>query len=75
MITIFEPRWKDKTVLIADWKIGPENDIEITCMNGDNRRYPQPFHASGEWLRQYPTEQKPYGTMRIVPLDKLLEKV
>ena len=74
LINIFAPRWKDRTILIADWKIGKDNDIDITATKKDGTRYfPEVFHATGEWLQAYPLEDKPNGKMRIVPLQALFE--
>lgn len=72
-IKIFAPRWKDRTVLVAEWKIGATNDIAISCRKTSGELYyPEKFTVTSDWLKRFPTEQKPYGTMRIVPLDDLL---
>lgn len=74
-IEIFAPRWRDRTVLVADWKIGMRNTIDITCRKADgSRRYPEPFVVDGAWLKSFPTEQVKGRTIRRVDLDKLLEK-
>lgn len=70
-IRILEPRWKDRTLLIADWKIGADNQIVV-----ENKNYPQPFYASGEKLKTYPiqmiqTKSGSNAPMRIVPLAEL----
>lgn len=72
-IEIFAPRWKDRTILVADWKIGAKNLINITCKKASGERYyPNPIEVSGEKLREYPVEVKPYGKMRVVKLDDIL---
>lgn len=72
-ISIWAPRWKDRKVLIADWKIGMKNEITITCTNAKgDRRYPEPFIMSGEKLATYPVVNHEHGKMREVPLDDLL---
>lgn len=71
-IIIHAPRWKDKTVLVADWKIGMKNKIVITAKRKDGSLYyPEPFIAWGEQLRNYPLEQRAYGKMRVVKLADL----
>lgn len=73
-IIIFAPRWRDKVVLIADWKIGMKNIIKITCRNtSGGLRYPEPFIVMGEVLKKYPIEQMSHGNMRKVPLQDLLD--
>lgn len=73
-IEIFAPRWRDRAVLIADWKIGLKNRIDITCKKSDgSRRYPEPIIKAGWWLKQYPVEQIQGRPMRKVPLDDLLQ--
>lgn len=80
-ITIFAPRWRDRSVLVADHKLGADNTIAITCTNKDGSRpYPQPFRLSGVAARSYPTETmktKAGGaiTVRVIPLDELLKEV
>lgn len=74
-IVIFAPRWKDKTVLIANWKIGVENEIEITAQHADGTRYfPEPFRVTGAWLAQFPVVQHKHGAMREVPLERLTDE-
>lgn len=74
-IIILAPRWRDRTILVADWKIATENQIIITAkrVNG-SLFYPNPIIVSGAKLKTYPTEKKPYGTMRIVKLDDLINE-
>lgn len=74
-IKIIAPRWKDRTVLIALWKIGELNEIEITCAKKDGTRYyPNPFIVRGEELNQYPIVNHEHGAMREVPLQVLLDR-
>lgn len=74
-IVIKSPRWHDRVVLIANHKIGTDNEIVI-----EHSDFPQPFYLSGERARTYPTEQlkaKAGGTMtvRAVPLHELENEV
>jgi hypothetical protein len=71
-LEILAPRWKDRTVLLADWKIGQHNEINITCVNKDGERYfPQPFYMSGEKIKSYPAQ--PHSTRKVytVPINDL----
>lgn len=71
-IQILAPRWKDKTVLIADWKVGRHNKISITAKRKDGTRfYPEPFYMSGEKLRTYPKQPHSSRFVHIVPLADL----
>lgn len=69
-IEIWAPRWKDRTVLVADWKIqAGRNIIDILASRKDGTRfYPLPFVADGKWLKSL--ELTPKG-MRVVPLGEL----
>lgn len=73
-IIIKEPRWHDRVVLIADHRITAHNEIVI-----QHKNYPNPLYMSGEWAKQFPTEQMKIrrgGTMkmRAVPLDELTKE-
>lgn len=71
-LIIMAPRWRDKTVLLADWKIGAHNEIEITAKRKNGERYyPQPMYISGSKVKTYPTQ--PHGARKvyIVPLSDL----
>lgn len=77
-IVIKAPRWKDKTILIADWKVGGHNEIHIEAENAaGDRFYPQPMYMSGAKIRTYPTQQHSVRSVFIVPLADLevLERV
>lgn len=71
-IEILEPRWHDRTILVADWKIGRENQIVIK-----NHNFPEPFYMEGDKLKSYPVQMvKTKGgdnkvPMRVVPLNDL----
>jgi len=69
---ILAPRWKDRTVLLADWKIGQHNEINITCVNKNGERYfPEPFYMSGEKIKTYTAQ--PHGDRKVysVPIKDL----
>lgn len=76
-ILILAPRWHDRTVLIADWKIAKDNliDIEHSDIKGI-RSFPLPFYIDGDKARTYPiTKVKTTAgnavPMRVIPLDDL----
>lgn len=72
VLTILAPRWKDRTVLLADWKIGLHNEIRITASRKDGSLFfPQPFYMSGEKVKTYPTQQHSQRRVYIVPIDDL----
>ena len=72
LIEIKAPRWKDKSILIADWKVGNHNEIVIKATNKDGERYyPQPFYMSGEQIKKYPKQPHSIGEVYIVPLSDM----
>lgn len=72
-IDIWAPRWRDRVVLVADWKVGPENKVEITHTNKAGvRSFPNPFVMSGQKIRSYPETFVKGRKMRAVKLDDLL---
>lgn len=72
-IEIWQPRWKDRVVLIAKHKVGTHNDIYFTKAPsmGDNH-----YYISGEAARQCPTDTNGKIACYAVPLDllKILER-
>lgn len=73
-IEIWTPRWKDRMVLVADWKLGVHNEITITAKRKDGTRFfPNSLYISGDKARTFPIQQHP-GTgasMRVIPLSEL----
>lgn len=69
-ITILEPRWHDRKILVADWKIAKDNQIVI-----EYKDFPEPFYMSGEKLKSYPIHtvesKKGKFNMRVVPISDL----
>lgn len=70
-ITILQPRWHDRKVLVADWKIASDNQIIIKHSD-----FPAPFYMSGGKLRTYPiqsikTKQGNEANMRVIPISDL----
>ncbi len=74
-ILIFEPRWHDRVVLVAERRILPENEVII-----GHHEFPRSFYITGEQARKYPLEQmrtKAGGTIgvRAIPLSELEKEV
>lgn len=74
-ITIWEPRWHDKVVLIADHKIGTDNRITI-----EHKDFPVALYVSGKVAKQYPLESMKtksggFINVRAVPIRVLESEV
>ena len=70
-ILIYEPRWHDRVVLVADRRILPENEVII-----QHHDFPRSFYITGEEARKHPLEQmrtKQGSTIavRAIPLSEL----
>ena len=69
---VWSPRWKDRMVLLADYKLATHNKIvfpKAKSLEGD-------WYISGTEAKKYPTEPMKtksgtYLTMRVVPIDAL----
>lgn len=69
VIDIIAPRWHDRRILIADWKLGVMNKIVVR-----DKRIPLPLYISGKEAMQYPVETKKTRTgstfkVRAIPID------
>lgn len=69
-IDIIAPRWRDRTILLAEWKLGVMNKIIVR-----DKHFPQPLYISGEKVRKFPveelkTKQGTRFTVRAVPISK-----
>lgn len=76
MITIKSPRYRDRTVLIARYKIPCGGDVDIEILYG---AYKGKYHITHDTLMKSPVEgmetrQGQIIAMRAVPLD-MLERV
>lgn len=74
-ILVWEPRWHDKTVLVADYRLFDHNQIQI-----GHKDFPEPFYLTAERARQFPLEDmktKTGGTVavRAIPLAELEKEV
>jgi hypothetical protein len=70
-IEIIEPRWHDRTLLVATWKVGEDNQIAVK-----HKDFPEPFYMVGEQLKKYPTQtiatkNGQQASMYVVPINDL----
>lgn len=69
VIDIIAPRWHDRKILVADWKLGVMNKIVV-----QDERVPLPLYISGREAMAYPTETKKTKSgapfiVRVIPID------
>ena len=68
------PRWKQRVIGVASYRIKEENEIQITAISPkDGRRYyPDPFYATREQIVKNETQTLPDGTkLFLVPISSL----
>jgi hypothetical protein len=72
-VAIRAPRWKERTVGVASFRVGTHNEIDIEYKNKDGvKLYPNKLYASGELIKSCPTQKLPSGVLLyLVPIDKL----
>lgn len=72
-IDIWQPRWKDRTVLIAKFKVATHNSITFS----KTKTMPGEYYLSGEEIRKHPINNNGKLDCYVVPMDKLekLERV
>ena len=81
LIQIHAPRWKDRTVLVAKWRVETLNEIEILAARKDGTRYfPSKYEITGAELMKYPihhmtTSNGQTAEMLVVPIDDLVKEV
>jgi len=66
-IEIWQPRWMDRTVLIAKYKVGNDNYIKFT----KTPSMPGTYHIKGDEVRKYPLQSNGKVACYCVPLDAL----
>lgn len=80
-IIIWEPRWRDRRVLVADRRICPENEIIIIAKDKDGRPYfPESFYITDTQAKKYPLEMMNTKSgykiaVRAIPLDDLEKEI
>lgn len=67
LIDIWQPRWKDRKVLIASHKVGVHNKIIFS----KTKSLPGEYYISGLDIRQYPGQSNGKIMCYCVPLDAL----
>lgn len=74
LIEIWAPRWRDRVVLVAPWKVGNHNKVVFTRA----KSMPGEYYLSGKTIRDCKLDMSGNGksSMYAVPIDKLekLEK-
>jgi len=72
LFQIHVPRWKERVVGIADYRISRHNEIRILAKNKDGKKYyPDNYYMSGEQARTYPTQTRSGITLRLIPINDL----
>lgn len=66
-IVIWQPRYKDKCILIAKYKVGTHNEITFTKA----KHLPDTYYLSGETIRKYPLETNGKIACYAVHVDEL----
>ena len=71
VLTILEPRWHDRTILIASWKIADINQIDIK-----HHEFPVPFYMTRELIMRCATTEVMSKSgkklmMYVVPISEL----
>lgn len=74
LIEIKRPRWKQRTVGIASFRVGTHNQIEILATGKDGTRYyPNSLYMSGEDIIKHETQDLDSGVkLYLVPISELV---
>lgn len=73
-IPINSPRWKQRTIGIATYRVKEENEIDVLAVSKkDGQRYfPFSYYATREQIVKYPKQTLPSGTvLYLVPMAEL----
>ncbi len=73
-IAIKYPRWKQRVVGVAKFRVGTHNAIEITAVGKDGERYyPDMYYMSGEDIVKHPVQKLPGSGVELylVPINEL----
>jgi hypothetical protein len=73
VIEIRAPRWKQRVVGVASFRVGHHNAIDIIATGKDGKRYyPDTLYGSGEMIRKCETQHLPSGViLYLVPISQL----
>lgn len=67
LIEIWQPRWRDKVVLLAKYKVANDNKIVFT----KTKSMPGAYYVSGAIAKQCPVDYNGKIECYAVPIDKL----
>jgi hypothetical protein len=67
VIDIWQPRWKDRVVMVAKYKVGTHNVITFT----KTKSMPGEYYLSGEEAKKHPINTNGKLECYAVPLDRL----
>jgi hypothetical protein len=67
VVEIWQPRWKDRTVLIAKYKVGSHNIVRFTKAKSLSDDY----YLSGNKIKNFPINNNGKVDCYVVPLDEL----
>jgi hypothetical protein len=73
MIEIRSPRWKERTIGIAHYRVGMHNSIEIQAKDKEGKLYyPNTYYMSGEDIKKHDIQKLYSGTtLYLVPISEL----
>lgn len=66
-IELWQPRWRDKVLLIAKYKVQADNRIVFT----KEKSMPGEYYLSGETIKKYPVESNGKIPCYAVHMDEL----
>lgn len=72
------PRWKERVVGLADYRLSTHNEIHILAKDKEGKRYyPDNYYISQEKARSYPLQTRSGIDLRLVPINDLetLERI
>jgi hypothetical protein len=72
-IRIKAPRWKQRVVGVASFRVGHHNKIIIEAKGKDGKPYyPEPLYGSGEMIQKQEVQVLPSGVkLYLVPISSL----
>lgn len=66
-IVLWTPRWRDRTAMIAQYKVGQHNEVTFSKA----KSMPDAYYITGEEVRKHPLQPNGKLMCYCVPLDKL----
>lgn len=72
-IEIRSPRWKERVVGIAKFRVGTHNSIDIMATDKTGKRYyPDTYYISGADIAKHEVQKLPQGVeVYLVPISEL----